>query len=153
MKLTIHTDYALRLLMYLAVDELPMPTVRSVSAYYGVSSTHLAKVAQLLVQLGYVTSARGRHGGLRLERLPETIGLGRLVRETENLVLLECFGEHSTCRIESACRLKGILYQAQQAFLDVLDHYTLADLVSHPHELRALLALPGSPEKGQQKSR
>ncbi|MDH4572501.1 Rrf2 family transcriptional regulator [Salinicola acroporae] len=140
MKLTTHTDYALRLLIYLAVrsDEMPA-TVQAAAAHYGISAHHLAKVAQTLVQLGYVASLRGRGGGLRLQQPAEEIGIGALVRQTENLELLECFGPESTCPIEPGCRLKGVLAKAQQAFLAVLDGYVLADLVENRQQLRVLL--------------
>jgi len=144
MKLTTHTDYALRLLIYLAVRNEEMPaTVQAAATHYGISAHHLAKVAQTLVQLGYVTSLRGRGGGLRLQRPAEEINIGALVRQTENLELLECFGPNSSCPIEPGCQLKGILWKAQQAFLSVLDGYVLADLVDNRQELRVLLGNPG----------
>ncbi|WP_110656504.1 Rrf2 family transcriptional regulator [Salinicola halimionae] len=140
MKLTTHTDYSLRLLIYLAIrhDEMPA-TVQAAANHYAISNHHLAKVAQTLVQLGYVASLRGRGGGLRLQRPAEVINIGGLVRQTENLELLECFGPNSTCPIEPGCRLKGVLYKAQHAFLEVLDGYVLADLIENREELRLLL--------------
>ena len=144
MKLTTHTDYALRLLIYLAVRSEEMPaTVQSAATHYGISAHHLAKVAQTLVQLGYVVSLRGRGGGLRLQLPAEEINIGALVKQTENLELLECFGPDSTCPIEPGCRLKGVLWKAQQALLAVLDGYVLADLVENRQELRVLLSSPG----------
>ena len=140
MQLTTHTDYSLRLLIYLAILEEDKPgTVQAAARHYGISSNHLAKVAQTLVQLGYVDSLRGRGGGLRLAKSIETIGLGRVVRETENLQLLECFGTNSTCPIIPACKLKQIMADAQLAFLAVLDRYTLADLVHNRSSLHKLL--------------
>ncbi|WP_111748765.1 RrF2 family transcriptional regulator [Salinisphaera orenii] len=140
MQLTTHTDYALRLLMYLAARNEAMPaTVDAVAARYGVSVNHMAKVAQTLVGLGHVYSRRGRGGGLELARAPAAINVGALVRETENLRLLECFGPDSTCPIAPACRLKRILGSAQAEFLAVLDGYTLADLTTNADDLRALL--------------
>jgi len=141
MKLTTHTDYALRLLIYLAVRSDKMPaTVQAAATHYGISSNHLAKVAQTLVQLGYVASLRGRGGGLRLQRPAEEIRIGTLVRQTENLELLECFGPNSSCPIEPGCRLKNVLWKAQQAFLEILDGYVLADLAGNEQELRLLLS-------------
>lgn len=141
MQLTTHTDYALRLLIYLAVRRDGEPaTVQDVAARYGISAHHVAKVAQTLVQLGYVTSQRGRGGGLDLARAAEAINLGEVVRQTENLRLLDCFGPDSTCPIEPTCRLKGVLGAALTAFLEVLDRYVLSDLVTNRDELRGLLA-------------
>lgn len=140
MQLTTHTDYSLRLLIYLAIrrDEMP-PTVQAAAQRYGVSVNHMAKVAQTLVQYGYINSRRGRGGGLELARSPSKINVGDLVRHTENLRLLECFGPNSRCPIDPGCTLKRILGQAQRAFLEVLDGYTLDALVGNDRELRALL--------------
>ncbi|MGB7755210.1 MAG: Rrf2 family transcriptional regulator [Salinisphaera sp.] len=140
MQLSTHTDYALRLLIYLAIadDESPA-TVHDAAARYRVSAHHMAKVAQTLVQLGHVNSRRGRGGGLSLARPADTIDVGALVRQTENLTLLECFGPNSTCPIDPACRLKGLLGRAQNAFLETLDGHTIAELVGNAAELRALL--------------
>lgn len=140
MQLTIHTDYAMRLLIYLVVHRDDHPaTVQDAAAHYGISTNHLAKVAQTLVQLGYITSRRGRGGGLELAQKPDAIRLGDVVRQTENLQLVECFGPNSSCPIQPACHLKSALGRAQQAFLAVLDEYTLADLSSNRQRLQALL--------------
>ncbi|KFF48019.1 MULTISPECIES: Rrf2 family transcriptional regulator [unclassified Salinicola] len=145
MKLTTHTDYALRLLIYLAIrgDDMPA-TVQSAAGHYGISGHHLAKVSQTLVQLGYVSSLRGRGGGLRLNRPPEEINIGALIRQTENLELLECFGPNSTCPIDPACRLKHVLWSAQQAFMQVLDGYVLADMIENREALRLLISSDAS---------
>lgn len=141
MQLTAHTDYALRLLIFMAVRKDDEPaTVQDVAERYGISSHHVAKVARTLVRQGYLVSHRGRGGGLALTRPADQINIGEVVRKTENLRLLECFGPNSTCPIEPACTLKGVLGTALQAFLDVLDQYVLSDLVDNRQELRGLLA-------------
>lgn len=139
MQLTTHTDYALRTLICLSLqpDNTPM-TVHEIAHRYDISSNHVAKVAQTLAQLGYIQSLRGRGGGLVMAQTPEAINLGTLVRETENLKLLDCFGENSQCVIEPACKLKNMFMQAQQAFLKVLDGYTLADVIRNGEELKVL---------------
>ena len=140
MQLTTHTDYSLRLLIYLALlDNDQTGTVQQAADHYGISANHLAKVAQTLVQLGYVQSLRGRGGGLKLILPADDINLGEIVRSTENLQLLECFGGESTCPIVPACNLKRILAIAQTAFLETLDEYTLADLVSNRRQLIKML--------------
>lgn len=142
MQLTTHTDYSLRLLIYLAVGPAERPaTVQDAAARYGISANHLAKVAQTLVQLGYIHSRRGRGGGLELARPAGAIRLGEVVRATENLQLLECFGPASGCPIEPACQLKRVLATAQNAFLEILDGYTLTDITSARTGLERLLAL------------
>lgn len=141
MQLTTHTDYSLRLLIYLALSRSQAPaTVQEIALSYGVSANHIAKVAQTLARLGYVKSLRGRGGGLVLAREPETIRVGVVVRETENLKLLECFGPDSSCPIDPACMLKRALGRALEAFLEELDQYTLVDMVANGGELRRLLA-------------
>lgn len=139
MQLTTHTDYALRTLICLSLqpDNAPM-TVQEIARRYSISANHIAKVAQTLTQLGYINSLRGRGGGLVMAQAPDTINLGTLVRETENLKLLDCFGEASQCAIEPACKLKNMFMQAQQAFLKVLDGYTLADVIRNGDELKVL---------------
>ena len=140
MQLTTHTDYSLRLLIYLAIRDGGMqPTVQAVAEHYGISANHVAKVAQTLVQYGYISSQRGRGGGLTLAKPASQINVGDVVRHTENLRLLECFGPNSTCPIDPGCTLKTILGRAQAAFLEVLDAYSLDALVTNDKELRALL--------------
>lgn len=140
MKLSHHTDYALRLLIYLALHRDQLVTIQQVAKVYGISSHHLAKVVQDMVHAGWVTSTRGRGGGLKLAIKPDEIGLGQVIRRTETcLSPVECLAGHSDCPIESACRLKGILAEARDAFLAVVDRYTLADLVRQRRRLMPLL--------------
>jgi Rrf2 family nitric oxide-sensitive transcriptional repressor len=140
MQLTIHTDYSLRLLIYLSITDDPeLSTVHAAAERYGISANHLAKVAQTLVQRGYILSHRGRGGGLRLALPASEINVGSVVREIENLQLLECFGPSSSCPIVPACILKQVLAGAQKAFLEVLDKFSLDDLVNNHDKLRRLL--------------
>jgi len=130
MRLTRHTDYAVRMLMFLALRDGQLGTIREIANAYGISRNHLMKVVQDLNHRGYITAIRGKNGGLLLKRAPETIRLGELVRDTErDMNLVECFGDANECVITPACRLKPILAEALNAFLAVLDHYTLADLM------------------------
>jgi len=148
MQLTTHTDYALRLLIYLALYRgESSPTVQDAASRYGISANHLAKVAQSLVQIGYITSQRGRGGGLALLPDPENINVGELVRETETFNLVECFGPNSRCRIEPDCRLSGIIEEAMEAFLDTLDQYTLADLIRPGARIIKLLNMDMTPKR------
>lgn len=136
MQLTTHSDYAMRLLIYLAIHPQDKPaTVKDAAERYGISSNHLAKVAQRLVQEKLVLSQRGRGGGLKLAVSPESINIGKLIRKTENLEMLECFGDECACPIESVCILFSAMRKAQKAFLEVLDGYTLADVVKNKHRL------------------
>jgi len=143
MRLTVYSDFALRVLMYLAVHPEPMPTIGEIATSYGISRNHLMKVVYELGVAGYIETVRGKKGGLRLKRRPEDIGLGEVIRQTEpDLDLVPCFARRGAdcCAITPACSLKGALHRARAAFMEVLDGYTLADLVRNGAELRALLA-------------
>lgn len=147
MRLTFHTDYALRLLMLLAMEPHCRHTIAEVARRYGISRNHLMKVTQTLAQAGFVDSLRGRGGGLHLGRLPASINLGAVVRATEDsFALVECFEQESSrCVVAPACGLRGPLEEALRAFLAVLDRYSLADLIRNPvalRKMRALLAVP-----------
>jgi Rrf2 family nitric oxide-sensitive transcriptional repressor len=143
MRLTLRTDYALRVLIQLALAPERLGSIRAIAAAYGISENHLMKVVHNLVQKGYVESSRGRGGGIRLAREASAIVVGDVVRNMEDdLALVECFDVASNaCAITRACRLKGILFEALGAFLAVLDRYTIADLLGPAAELRAILGI------------
>lgn len=146
MHLTLHTDYALRMLMLLAVDGGEQRTIANIAQRYHISRHHLVKVTQTLVRAGFLRGQRGRGGGLQLARPPAEINLGAVVRATEEgFALVECFGaDAGACVIGPACGLKSPLAEATRAFLATLDRYSLADLVAQPRratQMRKLLAL------------
>ena len=141
MRLTQWTDYTLRVLMYCAAiqgREHPV-TITEVAQGYGISRSHLMKIVQQLSAQGLLETTRGRGGGMRLMRPAATINIGAVVRATEtDFNLVECFDPTTNqCRLSSQCRLKGVLWQAMQAYLAVLDGVTLQDLMASPQ------ALPG----------
>lgn len=142
MQLTQFSDYSLRLTIYLAAHPGRLVSVEEVSRAYGISRHHLVKVVQMLTDLSVVQTQRGRGGGMRLAKPPSEINIGWLIRETEpHLDLVECFDPATnTCPIASACGLKGILHRAKQAFLDVLDGYSVDQMVTRRTDLIALLA-------------
>lgn len=128
-QLTYHTDYALRVLIYLVNRPGQKVTTREMAEYYGVSLNHLTKVAKALTRAGWLATTRGAGGGLMLA--PHTLGtkLGEIVRLTENWSLVECFTPATnTCPITKGCQLKPLLYHARKAFFDVLDTQTVRDL-------------------------
>ena len=141
MRLMVYTDYALRLLMLLALKSGDSATIQETADRYGISKNHLMKIAHRLGQAGIIETTRGRRGGLRLARNPSQISVGDVVRLTEeDFTLVECFDpDRNQCVIASACRLKTALGEARDAFLAVLDGYTLADLVARPTALRRIL--------------
>jgi Rrf2 family nitric oxide-sensitive transcriptional repressor len=132
MQLTAHTDYALRVLMYLAVHEQRLVTISEMATAYGISKNHLMKIVHRLGQEGFIETVRGRGGGLRLGHPPARLGLGHIVRQMEpHFNVVECFDPATNhCPITPACGLANVLVEARDAFLAVLDRYTLADLVA-----------------------
>ena len=140
MRLNVQTDYALRLLMYLSVNTQRLCTIREIAAHYHVSRNHLVKVAHGLSRGAFVTSVRGRGGGLQLASVPDAISIGAVVRAIENdFQLVECGAPSSSCMIYDGCKLRGVLGEAMSAFLAVLDQYTLHDLTRRNAPLRTLL--------------
>jgi Rrf2 family nitric oxide-sensitive transcriptional repressor len=141
MILTRFSDYALRVLMFAAVRGDKPFSIEEVAETYELSRNHLAKVVNRLVRTGHLKARRGRRGGVWLARDPETIRLGALVRLTENEgPLVECFAAKTNrCRLTPACRLKGVLARALNAFYGSLDRQTLADLVDNRAALAAIL--------------
>ncbi|HWO99133.1 MAG TPA: Rrf2 family transcriptional regulator [Methylococcus sp.] len=130
MQLTQFTDYSLRVLIYLArMPKDGLATVPEIAEYYRISRNHLVKVVHNLSSQGFVTTTRGKGGGIRLARSPDRIGIGEVVRRTEpHMNLVECFDvKANRCGIIRGCFLKAILYEARREFLVTLDRYTLAD--------------------------
>ncbi len=134
MQLTSFSDYALRVLMYADLAKNRLVTIDEIADAYGISRAHLMKVVNALTRAGYLEAVRGRSGGLRLARPAESISLGDVLRATEpNLDLVECFSTGNQCVITGGCRLRGVLNRALDAFVKVLDGYTLAQISLKPH--------------------
>lgn len=136
MQLTRYTDYAIRVLLHVgARDEGSLSSISEIATTYDISKSHLMKVVQDLGQAGFLTTVRGRTGGLKLGRDAKEITIGEIVRHTEQgFDLVDC----SSCIIAPACGLPNILGEATRAFLAVLDRYTLADVLSRRADLRSL---------------
>ncbi|MEI2735685.1 MAG: Rrf2 family transcriptional regulator [Rhodoblastus sp.] len=135
MRLTNFSDFSMRLLMYAAVNEDRLITIEETSEVYDISRAHLMKIANTLTRAGYLKAVRGRSGGLKLAKPPKKIRLGDVLRATESdFDLVECFTKDSQCVITRACRLRGILHEALDAFAATLDRYTLADLMLRPKD-------------------
>lgn len=131
MRLTAYTDYSLRTLMYLALNRGQLATIQEIADIHGIAKNHLTKVVHQLGMLGYVTTIRGRNGGLRLAREPSQINIGEVVRHTEtDFHMASCFDPQSTgCAYSAACALQGALGKATSAFLAVLDGLTLEQML------------------------
>jgi Rrf2 family transcriptional regulator, nitric oxide-sensitive transcriptional repressor len=130
MRLTTMTDYAMRLLMYVAHRPERLCTIAEVAEAYGISEAHLMKITHQLGQAGFIETVRGKGGGMRLAALPGAINLGAVVRRMEaDLALVECFERaDNRCVLTGHCRLAGVLDGALGAFMAHLDLFTLADL-------------------------
>lgn len=131
MRLSLFSDYSLRVLMFAALKGEAF-SLSEVAEAYDISRHHLVKVVNYLAKLGYLETRRGRGGGISLGMPPEEIRIGMVVRRTEDSpIIVECFdSQHNTCPINGSCRLKGALAQAVNAFYETLDRHTLRDLVA-----------------------
>ncbi|MCB1911896.1 MAG: Rrf2 family transcriptional regulator [Rhodocyclaceae bacterium] len=143
MNITQHTDYALRVLIYLGACPERRATIKEISDRFEISRSHLMKIVNRLVTDGFVHGLRGKGGGIRLNRPPAEICVGEVVRRMEpGFDLVDCFQNESSCLLSSGCRLKKALRDALEAFLGSLDAVTLADLLVNPPHLRAQLSIP-----------
>jgi Rrf2 family nitric oxide-sensitive transcriptional repressor len=135
MQLTLHSGYGLRVLIYLACHPDRFVSTHEISSAYGISLNHLVKVVTNLTNHGYVKSKRGCHGGLVLAMTPPEINIGQVFRGMEpDFLLVECFDPGlNTCPINPACALKYAVTSAGNAFLNVLDQFTLADITRDCH--------------------
>jgi Rrf2 family transcriptional regulator, nitric oxide-sensitive transcriptional repressor len=143
MKLTLYTDYSLRVLLYLAYKKGEAATISEMADFYKISRNHLVKVVHELGKSGYILTSRGKGGGIRLARAADEIVIGEVVRKTEpDMDLLECFNPATDqCAITKICNLKHILFEAKTRFVSILDEYTLADAaktVAKESELKAI---------------
>ncbi|MBB5325874.1 Rrf2 family nitric oxide-sensitive transcriptional repressor [Anoxybacillus tepidamans] len=141
MQLTNYTEYALRVLLFLGSLEPGEKTnIKEISRAFSISENHLSKIVYELGKQGFIETIRGRNGGIRLAKKPEDIQIGTVVRQTEdNLSLVECFAAHGNhCIITPVCGLKHVLHEALEAFLRVLDSYTLADLLANKNHLQSI---------------
>lgn len=135
MRLTRYTDYALRVLIHLALHDERVCSIGEISRTYDISRNHLMKVVNALARDGFVATVRGRSGGARLARPAALIGVGEVVRRTEQgFELADCSG----CALSPACGLTGVLAEGVRAMLAVFDTYTIADLLQDKQTMRRL---------------
>lgn len=141
MRLTAYTDYAMRVLMYLGLTKGQLVTIQEIADAFGISKNHLTKIVHDLQLAGYIESVRGRSGGIRLGRVPDDIRVGDVIRHCEeDFTLVECFAAKTNqCVIAGPCVLHGVLDEALSAYFDVLDRYSLADLLKRKKGLMRAL--------------
>jgi Rrf2 family nitric oxide-sensitive transcriptional repressor len=146
MRLTLHSDYSLRVLMFAGVKGAELSTINEIAEHFDISRNHLVKVVHELGRLGYLETVRGKKGGFHLVRKPSQINVGAVIRDTEKeLGVVGCLQESCYCRIEEACVLRRVLREATAAFLAVLDKYTLEDLLKPGKSLAKLLDIDWAP--------
>ncbi len=136
MRLTRYTDYSLRVLLHLAINDDRLCSIGEISRTYDVSHNHLMKVVNALARDGFIETVRGRTGGMRLARPANEITVGEVVRRTEEgFQLADCSG----CALSPACGLTGVLAEAMQAMMMVFDSYKISDLLTDREAMRRLM--------------
>lgn len=141
MQLTQYTDFSLRTLVYLAIqpERETLCRIAEITEVFGISSNHVSKFIHHLGKLGYLQTVRGKNGGFKLAVKPVDINIGKVVRQLENtLQPIDC--GLGPCVFLPACKLKGALTEAVNAYLAVLDKYSLADIITNKSDLRACIA-------------
>lgn len=148
MRLTVYTDYTLRVMIYLTLryESGDVATIDEMARAYGISRNHLMKIVHELGQNGYIETTRGRSGGARLARAPNRISLGEVVRMAEkDFAMVECQDTEAeqACAVFQACNLKRALRRAMDAFMEELDKVTFEDAVTAPTVAASLLGMAG----------
>jgi len=139
MRLTVFTDYSLRVLLVLASRTDALVTIADIASAFEISDAHLMKVTHALGRTAWVETVRGRRGGMRLAADPRRLMLGDVVRQLESdVAMVECFGADNRCALTGGCGLEGAIQLATQAFFRELDRYSLADLVDASPKLSGL---------------
>lgn len=133
MQLTQQTDYAFKTLIYTSIHSERLVNISEISSYYNISRSHLTKIIAKLTKLGYLTSTRGNQGGIKLGNDAFNINLGQLVRDFEQMSIIECHSDNNQCNISTQCRINQIMADALKSFLQVLDGYYLSDVVGNPN--------------------
>lgn len=135
MRLTLHTDYALRVLVQAGLSDGRLVTISEIAEFHGISKNHLTKVVHQLGRAGYLETVRGKYGGVRLLVAPEQVRLGEFIRRTEDdFALARCLRDHdevetAPCRLGASCLAKRALAEGMESFFAELNRYTLADML------------------------
>lgn len=136
MRLTHMTDYAMRMLIYLAQHQDRLCTIAEIARSYDISEAHLMKITHQLALAGWIETVRGKGGGMRLAGGPEDIVLGEVVRSIEpDFFIVECFATGGNCMLTGNCKLTGVIDGALQSFMKHLDGHTLADILPTPPDV------------------
>lgn len=143
MRVNRYTDYAYRVLMYLAVNNERRATMAEISAYYGISHEHLRKVVHQLAGLNYINTFTGKSGGIELKKAPGKINVGKVFMEFEGISpLIDC--HQARCPLRTSCNLDNVFVKAQHAFLREIKQYTLTDLLDNASMVKTLTNMPAA---------
>ena len=146
MQLSRFTDYSVRVMIYAAMFPERLVTLHEMSDFYDISLAHLRKVVHQLGKLGYLSTYRGKNGGMKLRLLPAEINIGKVIAELEGAKpLIDCVGLR--CVVLPACGLPRVLKRAQKAFYDEINQYTLADVIIHERIPQVLETVACRPKK------
>lgn len=143
MRLTKQTNYALRILLYCAINENNLSTIPAIAEAYGISKLFLFKIINILSKHGLLTTVRGRNGGIKLAKPADQITIAEIITVTEeNFYLADCFMEHNrNCPLLKGCGLNKALHDALTAFMHVLTKATLAEVTKQEYNMAERLGL------------
>jgi len=138
MQLSRFTDFSLRVLLYLMINNKKRARLQEIADFYPIPLEHLRKVVHALSKSGYLKTYRGKNGGIELGKDPESIRIGDVIKHFENQqAFIDCEG--LSCRLTAVCALKKALKHGQATLFDTLNTYTLADLVDTKPDMLRLL--------------
>lgn len=144
------TDYALRLLIFLAQQPDRLCTIAEISGHYGISEAHMMKITHQLGLAGWIETVRGKGGGMRLARTPQDISLGEIIRSMEpDFSVVECLAPINHCVLTGSCRLTGVIEGALHSFMQHLDGHTLADVLPLAMSKRTQVVRMSGPVPGR----
>jgi len=140
MRLTKQSNYAVRALVYCAVNDPNLSRVSDIAKSYSISEMFLFKLIKPLVGSGMIETMRGRNGGIRLARPASNITLLDAVTASEDFRLTESFIDASNA-LAAEQEFNIVLKEALENFFVVLRSYTIADLIANEGKLRQELGI------------
>ncbi len=141
MKISSKGEYALKALIELALDYdrgVTVTLVNDVAQRKGIPPKYLEQILLGLRNAGILVSKRGVGGGYSLNRPPENISLGEIIRAVEgSLSPVNCVstGAHVKCPDESSCGLYSVMIEVRDAVSSVLDNTSLKDVAKRTIDL------------------
>ena len=139
--LTQTTIAAIRTLVHIGLNPSDEPlSIRHIAEYLGESPTYLAKVTRHLVRAGILRAHRGVAGGIELNREPEAITLRAVVEACQGTILADFCQETPT--MEGVCAFHVAAVELHQAMIQVLDRWTVGQLIEEPGSSGRSRAIP-----------